>query len=174
MIKLQDFARACGVTDRAIQKHIRNHRNELEEHIRRNGNNGTWLDDYAQNYIKGLMKERPAVILDGSQVQKVQELQARIDMLYEHIAKKDAFIDKMIAHSELQQERIERLENQKLLLEERTEKRIIDVKQELEASHKATESILTRENEILREELKQEKERPLTLYERFTGHKKTT
>lgn len=30
MIKLQDFAKECGVTDRAIQKHLKNHESQLE------------------------------------------------------------------------------------------------------------------------------------------------
>ena len=65
-VKLQDFARDLGVTDRNIQKHIQHHRADLEGHIERRGNNGTWLDEYAQNYIRDLVRPAPVVYAAGA------------------------------------------------------------------------------------------------------------
>jgi len=62
MIKLQDFAKQYGVTDRAIQKHLKKHEKELEGHFDKRGPNGTWLDEYACDFIRGLMKQQPMVI----------------------------------------------------------------------------------------------------------------
>lgn len=64
-IKLQDFAKACGKTDRQIQKHLKKHESELEGHFERKGPNGTWLDDYACDFIRGLMKQAPVVLYEN-------------------------------------------------------------------------------------------------------------
>lgn len=80
-VKLQDFAREKGVTDRAIQKHIQNHAEELAGHFERKGPNGTWLDDYAQEFISGLMYETPTVIMDTELVRKHQELQDQYQLV---------------------------------------------------------------------------------------------
>lgn len=66
MIKLQDFARQMGVTDRAIQKHLKNCEADLQGHFERKGPNGTWLDDYAQTFIQERMKQQPVVVYDDS------------------------------------------------------------------------------------------------------------
>ena len=66
MIKLQDFAKECGVTDRAIQKHLQKHEKELEGHYERRGKNGTWLDETAQAFIRSLMIQQPVVVGDES------------------------------------------------------------------------------------------------------------
>lgn len=171
MIKLQDFARDCGVTDRAIQKHVKNHEAELQGHIERRGKNGTWLDKYAEEFIRGLMKTSPVVVGDNAQLRKIEELQEKIDKLYGYIEKKDDFINRMIEAAAVQQKRIENLESQKFLIEERTERKIIDVRKELEASHQAIEKQQSEEIERLRQELDKEKKRPLTLRERLTGKK---
>lgn len=74
MIKLQDFARECGVTDRAIQKHLKNHEKNLEGHFERRGKNGTWLDQTAQDYIRSLMVQQPIVVGDAETHREVEEL----------------------------------------------------------------------------------------------------
>lgn len=74
MIKLQDFARECGVTDRAIQKHLKNHEAHLEGHFERRGKNGTWLDQTAQEYIRSLMVQQPIVVGDAETHREVEAL----------------------------------------------------------------------------------------------------
>ena len=85
MIKLQDFARDCGVTDRAIQKHLRNHEKQLEGHFQRRGKNGTWLDQTAQEYIRSLMVKQPIVVGDASQLQENEALRKKISDLQEKL-----------------------------------------------------------------------------------------
>lgn len=95
MIKLQDFAKECGVTDRTIQKHIKNHEVELTGHYQRRGKNGTWLDEEAQQFIRNLMKQKPIVVGDAEQLRKIQQLQERIMLLEERIERKDVLIDQL-------------------------------------------------------------------------------
>ncbi len=85
MIKLQDFARDCGVTDRAIQKHLKKHEKELEGHFHRRGPNGTWLDETAQSYIRSLMKESPVIVGDTLQQQEVETLRKQVAVLQEKL-----------------------------------------------------------------------------------------
>jgi hypothetical protein len=84
MIKLQDFARQMAVTDRAIQKHLKNCEAELEGHFERKGPNGTWLDDYAQTFIRERMKQQPLAVLDEASsglLEKNKELERERDDL---------------------------------------------------------------------------------------------
>lgn len=64
MIKLQDFAREQGVTDRAIQKHLKKYALELEGLFERKGPNGTWLSNEACTFLRGKMKQQPVAIFD--------------------------------------------------------------------------------------------------------------
>ena len=80
-IKLQDFARDCGVTDRAIHKHIQKYNKEIAGHITRRGQNGTWLDDEAQKIIKSKMKYAPIVLSDTNQAEEVERLRAENNAL---------------------------------------------------------------------------------------------
>lgn len=63
MIKLQDFAKQMGVTERAIQKHIRKYSVELEGTYERKGPNGTWLSDEACDILRTKMKQAPVVMM---------------------------------------------------------------------------------------------------------------
>lgn len=86
MMKLQDFAALRGVTDRAIQKHLKNHETELEGHIERRGPNGTWLDDYAQDYISKLMyRPAPTIVSDTGLLGELEELRAKYMALLEEL-----------------------------------------------------------------------------------------
>lgn len=82
MIKLQDLAAQYKVTDRAIQKHLKKHEKELEGHFERKGPNGTWLDEYACNYIKELMRIQTVVTSDDPELQnRVKELELELAQL---------------------------------------------------------------------------------------------
>ena len=86
MIKLQDFAQMRGVTDRAIQKHIKNHEAELEGHIERRGVNGTWLDDFAQEFIANLMyRPAPTAVADVQIYQEYEDLKEKYLTLLEEV-----------------------------------------------------------------------------------------
>lgn len=82
MIKLQDFAAQYKVTDRAIQKHLKKHEKELEGHFERKGPNGTWLDEYACDYIKEMMRIQTVVVSDDSELQKkIKQLETELEQL---------------------------------------------------------------------------------------------
>lgn len=81
MIKLQDFARQCGVTDRAIQKHLNTYAAELEGLYQRKGPNGTWLTDEACVILRSKMKQNPVVLVDAQAQTELEEAKARIEEL---------------------------------------------------------------------------------------------
>ena len=83
MIKLQDFARQCGVTDRAIQKHLKTYAAELEGLFQRKGPNGTWLTDEACEILRSKMKQNPVVLVDTQSQTELEEAKARIEVLQE-------------------------------------------------------------------------------------------
>ena len=108
MIKLQDFARERGVSERAIQKHLKNNEDVLQGHFERRGKNGTWLDEYAQEYIRARMIQQPVVVLEDKTAeleQKNNELQEKLLFAYQRI-------DTL---HEMHQARLEELNEQKLL-----------------------------------------------------------
>lgn len=125
MIKLQDFARKCGVTDRAIQKHLQKHAKELKGHFERKGPNGTWLDDYACDYLRGFMKQQPIVISEPSA--EVEALKQRIGELEQLVSEKEKLLamsqqttqnaQNRVAELEKQVERVKLLETDKTALE---------------------------------------------------------
>lgn len=90
MIKLQDFARECGVTDRAIQKHLKNYAKELDGLYQRHGPNGTWLTEEACEILRGKMLKRPAAIIEEDK--RVPELEARVRDLEKQLHEKEALV----------------------------------------------------------------------------------
>lgn len=121
MVKLQDFAKECGVTDRTIQKHVQKHEEALEGHFERRGPNGTWLDEYAQDFIRGLMIQ-PAtpVIGDARTVRENEELRQALLEKDAKIQAQKEFIDRLLAENGRLQgntARLEASEQAKALLE---------------------------------------------------------
>jgi len=51
LVRLRDFAEANRISERTVQLHIKNNQDELEGHIDRRGKQGTWLDDFAVNFL---------------------------------------------------------------------------------------------------------------------------
>jgi len=144
MIKLQDFARQQGVTDRAIQKHLKKHEAELSGHFFRNGPNGTWLDERAQDFIKALMIQKPvADVIDDKLLRKIKELE---DALKE----KENYIKVMEAGNISKQSQINKLEQETIPELKKTVKdmgdqlRLIEEKkqEQIDAAVKAAEDVL--------------------------------
>ena len=171
-VKLQDFAKQNGVTDRAIQKHLKKHENELQGHFWRKGPNGTWLDEFAQVYIKNLMREQPIVVFEHDE--KMEMLEEQNKMLLEALNEaKDRIIVLQEQNSELaiKNEKIALLEadnesKDKLLAEERIASQKLS--DELSGANKRLED----ENHLLKNELEAEKNRKLTFAERLFGKKR--
>lgn len=148
MIKLQDFARDCGVTDRAIQKHLKKHEKALEGHFHRRGPNGTWLDETAQDYIRSLMKEAPVVVADSVLQREKEELQAKYSAALEQII----VLERQNNQLQLENARIALLEAEngkkdEILAEaEKTSQKLSD---EL-SSARAQKELLQKENEQMK------------------------
>lgn len=76
---LRDFAEEKNITLRAVQKHLRNHQGELDGHIVRYGPpRGSFLDEYAQEYISGLLVGNPVAVMDNALQEEVERLQAEL------------------------------------------------------------------------------------------------
>ena len=56
MVRLTDFAEQNRITARTVQLHIQANATELEGHVDRRGKNGTWLDEFAVNFLLGVIR----------------------------------------------------------------------------------------------------------------------
>ena len=116
MIKLQDFARECGVTDRAIQKHLKTYANELDGLYQRKGPNGTWLTDEACEILRSKMKQTPPAVSDQQTIREKEALEKENKRLNEMLGSQGIIIGQMHQEiCELQQFKIAALEERKLL-----------------------------------------------------------
>lgn len=110
MIKLQDFAKQKGVTDRTIQYHLKKHKKELEGHYERRGSNGTWLDEYAIDYLSQFMKSNPVVLAEADQQKEIQELKDKL-------IKAQEINNELHAKYETMLEKASKIDSERLLLE---------------------------------------------------------
>ena len=120
MIKLQDFARECGVTDRAIQKHLKTYAEELEGLYQRKGPNGTWLTDEACRILRSKMKQQPIVVGDSEIYRKNEDLQKEIEALKDKLilAQEQALLSQnALAEAQAARAALEASEREKKLLE---------------------------------------------------------
>lgn len=180
VIKLQDFAKECGVTDRAIQKHLVKYADELNGLYERKGPNGTWLSDAACDILRSKMKQQPIVVSDGSLARQAEELKAEnVQLLKElHNVQTDII--------ELQRQNTKLIaENARIsLLEADNEakaQQLTDAEKSAQSENsklsEATKAFEDKEQQLqaeieqLRQQLESEKQRPLTLRERFFGRK---
>lgn len=77
---LRDFATENGVTVRAVQKHITKYADELEGHLTRYGApRGTYLDEYAQEFIAGHFVKDPIAVIDNSLSDENERLKAELE-----------------------------------------------------------------------------------------------
>ena len=83
---LRDFATEHGITLRALQKHVKKHENELEGHIIRYGPpKGTYIDEYAQEYLSGLIVGHPVAVLDESLSQELERVRIELEAAQKRI-----------------------------------------------------------------------------------------
>ena len=119
MVKLQDFAKQQGVTDRQIQRLLKKYEAELEGLFERRNQNGTWLSDEACELLKGKMKTNPVVVLDDENREEMERLRRRVQELEERLERKDVLIDKLQQRVEEKEDCIEDLKKEQLLLEDK-------------------------------------------------------
>jgi DNA repair exonuclease SbcCD ATPase subunit len=178
--KLQDFAKECGVTDRAIQKHLVKYADELNGLYERKGPNGTWLSDAACDILRSKMKQQPIVVSDGSLARQAEELKAEnVQLLKELHNVQTDIIELQRQNTKLIAEnaRISLLEAdneakaQQLTDAEKSAQSANSKLSEATKAFEDKEQQLQAEIEQLRQQLESEKQRPLTLRERFFGRK---
>ena len=123
MVKLQDFAQSMGVTDRAIQKHIKKYAAELDGLIERKGPNGTWLTDEACELLRSKMKQLPLAILEADP--RAERLEERVRELENRLDEKDrilTFTQKQVMELQEKAGRVLQLEADNAAAEERAKK----------------------------------------------------
>lgn len=144
-IKLQDFARMKGVTDRSIQRHIKKHSEELNGHIFRKGPAGTWLDEYAQNFLEKHISVSPIVLADSSQQAEIERLRKENEELKNKLIQFHEEKDHIVSHllqinNELQKE----------LFDEKQQNNLIESKniQEKDMLHDEIKRVKKKVNEL--------------------------
>lgn len=153
-IKIGDFARECGVSDRAIYKHLQKHESELEGHLDKQGSNGTWLDEYAQNYVRGLMLRQPVtVIQDNEEFRMLREenieLRAQLQQSTTHILKLQEIVTgqaEQLAEGRAAQMLLEAAESRQSELEAKVERYRLDIDNTREEAKKAAQEALEARN----------------------------
>lgn len=76
---LRDLALEKGVHIRSLQTHVKNHESELEGHIIRYGPpRGTYVDEYAEEFISGLLVGHPIATADPSLIAENERLKDEI------------------------------------------------------------------------------------------------
>ena len=136
MIKLKDFARQHGISDRQVQRQLVKYEKELEGHFERQGTNGTWLDEEACEFLRSKMKKQPLAVIEGSDfLAKIDAIEAEKEdyrIKYEQALEAlNAAKDKMLEMQE-SQVKLEAAEQKQLLLEERRAEDLAQI-QELKA-----------------------------------------
>ena len=51
LVRLRDFAEIHRISDRTVQLHIKENWDELQDHVDRRGKQGTWLDEFAVDFL---------------------------------------------------------------------------------------------------------------------------
>lgn len=162
MTKLQDFAAQQNVTERQIYRLLQKYADELQGLYERRGQNGTWLTDEACEILHSKMRQQPVIVSDRSLARQAEELKAKnLELLEElHTVQADMI--------ELQKQNTKLIaETARISLLEADN----DVKTQKFAAADDEKQQLQAEITQLRQQLESEKQRPLTLRERFFGRK---
>lgn len=149
-----------GVTDRAIQKHLKKYESELSGLFERRGKSGTWLSDEAIEFLRGKMKVQSVEIYDSAKDDEIVRLKERIAYLEDYAAGKEKYIIALEAATQMKQNRIEELEKNQLLLGNQLQEGDEKLRQAQELAEQLSEQLQTEEN------------RQLTFIERLTGKKR--
>lgn len=162
MTKLQDFAAQQNVTERQIYRLLQKYADELQGLYERRGQNGTWLTDEACEILHSKMRQQPVVVSDGSLARQTEELKAKNLELLEEL------------HA-VQADMIELQKQNTKLIAETARISLLEADNDVKAQKLVTadeeKQQLQAEIEQLRQQLESEKQRPLTLRERFFGRK---
>lgn len=151
VLKLQDFASQCGVTDRQIQRLLKKYESEVVGHFERRGVNGTWLDDEACTVLRSKMKIKEIVVAD----KRIKELEDKIE-------RKDVIIERLQQREQEKDLLIEELKKEQLRLEDKEQeieklKAENQEKDDLAAQYKEQADEEHLQNQELRKKLEEER-----------------
>ena len=78
--KLKEFAEECHISFRDAQRYVQRHEEALAGHIERYGApRGTYLDEYAQEYLLDKLAVRKIEVLDTRQAEEIARLQMELE-----------------------------------------------------------------------------------------------
>lgn len=172
LVRLRDFAEINRVAERTVQLHVKNNWEELKDHVDRRGKQGTWLDEYAQEFLLGVVRlptkdevlvpspREAALMLELKEVTMNLAAAERRAAQHAEAAGKVALL---AATTQAQSEKITELAAAKGMAEQALE----DEKKDHEVDNAAKDALIER----LQLQLENEKVRPLTLKERLFGKK---
>lgn len=95
MLKTGDFATRCGVSKRHIDRLLKRHEEDLAGHFERREAGGTFLDEFAQDFLRGKLRN-PMEILPVEEERSPKELKAELDELRKDLVT----MSKMLADAE--------------------------------------------------------------------------
>lgn len=128
MIKLQDFAKESGLTDRQIQRQLKKYEKDLQGHFERRGQNGTWLDEEACDFLRSHMRTAPVALVEEDA--RIAELEQKLRERDAAIERKDMLIDRLQVRVEERDQRLIENEKQFKAIESRKKEEIQQVKEE--------------------------------------------
>lgn len=77
LIRVRDFAKACGCTPQNIYGHLKTYAAELEGHTHQGkGRQGVFLDEYAQEFLRSVMY--PKELGDNALMEEINMLRAQL------------------------------------------------------------------------------------------------
>ena len=176
-IKIGDFARECGVSDRAIYKHLQKHEAELSGHLDKQGNNGTWLDEYAQNFVRGLMLRQPVTIIQDNEEYRLLreeniELRQQLTKATDQILKFQDILSTQateIAEGRAAQKLLEAAESRQSDLKAELDRYRLDIDEAQEEANKAAQEALEAQKRAEAAEAKAERLKNRGLWSRITN-----
>lgn len=180
IVSLKEYAEQKNVSYEAVRQQVVRYKNDLGDHIIHDGRQ-QFLDEEAVAFLDEKRQKNPVTVIQQDKNERLEALEEQVKQL---LLKTAAQADHIAELSEWKAEKavaIAGVEQQKLLLEERTKrmeqlesaaKEAMDKLQEAENAAREAEDKLRQAEERARQ-LEEEMNRPLSFRERLTGRRKS-
>lgn len=113
-MKIGEFAAKYGVTDRHARRLAAEHEADLVGHIEKKGNVGTWIDEYAEAYLRDLLRNPLEILPAELEEADPAELQRELN----DMTRRWAEAEKRASMADAAAARLEAAEQRVLLLED--------------------------------------------------------
>jgi len=193
MLKTGDFATRCGVSKRHIDRLLKRHEEDLSGHFERREAGGTFLDEYAQDFLRSKLRN-PMEILPAEEELDPKALKAELDELRRQLtvasvsladaerrAGQNAGAAALLEASDGEKKRLQKEKDELLKLngsQEAQISRLSDDNEVLEGKYAQSQKDLSEAQEKAKKLeddnhlLKQQLNRRLSFWERITGRRK--